>query len=158
MKKRNLLLLAGVAIAASSYCQENTVATGGEIHGAGGSASYSLGQVFYHTVNGDSVTAYQGVQQPYYISVISGLEEKSINLEMVAFPNPVNNVLNLSVSDYDGSELSYQLYSAQSKLIASESIDQSNTKVNMSGLAPGVYIISVVGEKKSVKTFRIIKK
>jgi gliding motility-associated-like protein len=62
MKKQllYLLLLAGF----TSQAQVATVSSGGEATGAGGSLSYSVGQVVYTTNSGSTFTSAQGVQQP----------------------------------------------------------------------------------------------
>ena len=62
MKKQllYLLLLAGF----TSQAQVATVSSGGEATGAGGSLSYSVGQVVYTTNSGSTFISAQGVQQP----------------------------------------------------------------------------------------------
>ena len=60
----------------------------------------------------------QGVQQPFEISVITGLEEaQGINLSVRAYPNPTTDYLTLSISEFDISNLLYQLYDMQGKLL-----------------------------------------
>ena len=157
MKKRNLFVLAMMVFGLSAYCQDNTVASGGHASGAAGNSNYTVGQAFVNYTDDGNYNVSEGVQQPYEISVLLGLEEKSISLNMVAFPNPVNSVLNLSMNEFKAEGMSYQLYSAQSKLIASERIVGINTEINMVDLAKGIYIVSIVGESKVVKTFKVIK-
>ena len=98
------LFVSGMAIKA-----QNTIpATGGNAIGAGGSVSYSVGQVFYTTNTGTTGSATQGVHQPYEISVITGLEEaKGIDLNCIAYPNPTSDFLILRINNYDGESLSY---------------------------------------------------
>jgi len=55
--------------------QESVTASGGNASGAGGTVSYSVGQVVYKTNTGSNGSEAQGVQQPYEISVIIGIEE-----------------------------------------------------------------------------------
>ncbi|RLD56213.1 MAG: T9SS C-terminal target domain-containing protein, partial [Bacteroidetes bacterium] len=87
MKIRNFMIVALLFLGLSNLqAQEVIPATGGEASGSGGSASYTVGQVVYTTntgTNGNSVS--QGVQQPYEISVVTGIAEaKDINLEVSA--------------------------------------------------------------------------
>ena len=67
--------------------QQAVVASGGTATGSG-TVSYSIGQVVY-TTNSNSGSVAQGVQQPYEISVLTGVKDaKDITLEFVVYPNP----------------------------------------------------------------------
>jgi hypothetical protein len=100
----------------------------------------------------------QGVQQPFEISVITGLEEtKGINLTVSAYPNPTTDNLTLSLTDIYASKLSYQLYDMQGKLLQSEKITGNQTSIIMSNLVPANYFVKVIQGNKEVKTFKIIK-
>jgi hypothetical protein len=41
------------------------------------------------------------VQQPYEISITTGVKETTINLEMNVYPNPTTNYLTLKVDDVE---------------------------------------------------------
>lgn len=139
--------------------QENLNATGGNASSSGGSASYSVGQVVYTTNSGTNGSVAQGVQQPYEISVVTGLEEaKGINLSVSAYPNPATDYLTLEVKDFELSNLSFQLHDMEGKLLQSEKIAGKQTSIVMSSLVPATYFVKVIQESKEVKTFKIIKK
>ena len=76
---KHRLLLFFLAVAISAYTQENTVSSGGESIGSGGSCSYSIGQVFYSVNTGNTGVTSQGVQQAYEIYPV-GISEMEINL------------------------------------------------------------------------------
>jgi len=138
--------------------QESVNATGGNASGSGGSASYSVGQVVYtsNTVTNGSVA--QGVQQPYEISVVTRIEEaKGINLSVSAYPNPTTDYLTLEVKDFELSNLHFQLYDMNGKLLQSEKIIGNQTSIVMSNLVPANYFVKVIQGNKEVKTFKIIK-
>ncbi len=80
------------------HTQESIPASGGDVSGSGGSASYSIGQVFYSTHTGADGSVSEGVQQPYEISVVTSVvEAEGIDLVVSAFPNPVTDHLILRV-------------------------------------------------------------
>ncbi len=143
--------------------QESINPTGGDASGSGGSASYSVGQVVYSTNAGTNGTVAQGVQQPYEISVVTGIEEsKGINLSVSAYPNPTTDYLTLTINDnvktrHALSLLSYQLYDMSGKLLQSEKITGNQTSIVMSNLVPATYFVKVIQSNKEVKTFKIIK-
>jgi len=139
--------------------QENINATGGNISGGGGSISYSVGQVSYQTHTGTNGSVIEGVQQPYEISMVAGIEEaKGINLSATAYPNPTTDYLTLSIDELTILNLSYQLYDMKGKLIQNGMITDHKTSIVMNNLMPATYFLKVIQENKEVKTFKIIKK
>jgi len=155
--KLSAVLLLGLGLT-GLQAQESVNATGGNASGSGGSASYSVGQVVYTTNTGTNGSVSQGVQQPYEISVVTGIEEaKGINLSVSAYPNPTTDYLTLSIGEFEISNLSYQLYDMNGKLLQSEKISGNQTSIVMSNLVPSSYFVKVIQGNKEVKTFKIIK-
>jgi len=139
--------------------QEAVTANGGEASGSGGSASYSVGQVAYATNSGTNGSVAHGVQQPFEISVVTGIEEtKSINLTVSAYPNPTTDYLALEVKDYELSTVHFQLYDMNGKLLQREKITSNQTSIVTSNLVPATYFVKVTEGNIEVKTFKIIKK
>jgi hypothetical protein len=144
--------------------QDATLTAGGRANGQGGSVSYSVGQVVYSTFSGSSGTLGQGVQQPYVISVVSGIDQaRGIHLKFLAYPNPVTDFLVLQVSDMSGArsfpfgELFYRLYDIGGRLLLVAGIDGSETQVEMGSFASGMYYLKVFNGPQQIKTFKIIK-
>ena len=138
--------------------QKSVNSTGGNASGSGGSASYSVGQAVYTSNTETGGTVAQGVQQPYEIWVETTIEEaKGINLLVTAYPNPTTDYLTLSIDDFEISNLSYQLYDMQGKLLRNEKITSNQTRIVMSNLAPATYSVKVVQGNKEIKTFKIVK-
>ena len=155
--KLSAVLLLGLGLT-GLQAQTSINATGGDASGSGGSASYSVGQVVYTTNTGTNGTVAQGVQQPYEISVVTGLEQaKGINLSVSAYPNPTTDYLTLSIGEFDISNLSYQLYDMNGKLLQNAKITGNQTSIVMSNLVPANYFVKVIQGNKKVKTFKIIK-
>ena len=155
--KLSALLFLGLGLT-GLQAQECVNATGGNASGSGGSASYSVGQVVYTTHTGTSGSVAEGVQQPYEISVVTAIEEaKGINLSVSAYPNPTTDYLTLEVKEFDLSNLSFQLYDMNGKLLLNEKITGNQTSIVMSNLVPATYFVKVIQGSKEVKTFKIIK-
>ncbi len=141
------------------HAQESFNATGNNISGTGGSTSYSVGQLVYTTNTATNGSVVQGVQQPYEISVVTGLEEaKGINLSISVYPNPTTYNLTLEVKSFELSNLKFQLYDIQGKLLQDEIITDNRTSIDMSNLVPATYFMKVIQSDQEVKTFKIIKK
>jgi hypothetical protein len=135
--------------------QQNSIPSGGEATGLGGTASYSVGQVVYTTNTGTNGSVAQGVQQPYEISTTAGINETTINLEMSVYPNPTTNYLTLKTED--NSNLSYQLYDLQGKVIENKKINANSTTIKMEALPNAVYLLKIKNNSQIVKSFKIIK-
>lgn len=154
------LLIASIfllGITSQTIAQENAMATSGNAVGTGGSASYSVGQVVYTTLTGSNGSVAQGVQQPYEISIITGVSEKTIQLEMSVYPNPTTDFLKLKVESEKFESLQYQLIGLQGKVIKNATITANNTTIKMEALPKAIYFLSVTNGSKTVKTFKIIK-
>ena len=158
MKKTKMLLLFLGIATTSLYAQEAVPATGGEASGTGGTVSYTVGQVLYNTNSGTSNSEAQGVQQPYEISIVVGIEaQQGISLLCQVYPNPSTNYLVLEVENYDLKDLHYQLLDVSGKLLKSKRIESTTSTISMKGYVPSVYLLQVVSESTIIQTFKIIK-
>lgn len=149
-----LMVFAGIPILA----QEAIPAAGGDVIGSGGSVSYSVGQVIYAIQKGINGFVVEGVQQPYEISVVVGIEPaRNINLICTVYPNPTTDFLTLEVDIADNENLFFQLYDMLGRLLVSKKLIDKRTTISMSNLAPATYFLKVIDNQKVVKTFKIIK-
>tara|TARA_B100000809_G_scaffold33013_1_gene28813 strand:- start:652 stop:1134 length:483 start_codon:yes stop_codon:yes gene_type:complete len=139
------------------HAQESVNGSGGEATGTGGTTSYSLGQVVYTTATGSNGSVAQGVQQPYEISIITGINATSINLEMNVFPNPTTNYITLKIENEEVESLTYQLIDLKGKLIEDKKIIEIQTSISMETLPKAIYFLKVEKNNKVVKTFKVIK-
>ena len=158
MKK--LLFLAAFTVSiVGLHAQESTSSSGGEASGDGGTVSYSVGQVVYSTHSGTTGSVSEGIQQPYEISVIIGLEETGINLNISAFPNPTTDYLILKIADdaHQESRFTITLYDLNGRVIEQQIVVSNETAIDMASLNAATYIIKVTSENEEVKTFKIIK-
>ena len=157
------LLLAGPALTCMQAQQihASVNASGGNATGSGGSVSYSVGQVFYTTASGTSASVSEGVQQPYEISVFTGLKDNTaIDLVYAVYPNPTSGKLTLKLdasSISDTKSMIYQLYDLNGKLIRSDQLKEKETNIEMSDLTTSSYYLRIIKSKKVIKTFKIIK-
>lgn len=137
--------------------QQNTVAMGGDASGAGGSASYSVGQIDYVDPVGAGGSISQGVQQPYQISV-TGINNTDTQISLTAFPNPVIGQLSLKIDEPNVSELSYRIYTAEGKLLIESQISSTEEYIDFQSYAYGTYFVKVIKDNtQEIKTFKIIK-
>ena len=155
MKKIIALIIFGCSII-SIQAQQTTVSAGGDASGIGGTFSYSIGQVVYTYNYGTDVIVAQGVQQPFEISIL-GLDNYHINLVMQTFPNPTKDYLVLNVHALDLSNMIFQLYDVNGRLIETRTMFSPIETICMMNLPSSVYVLKVINNNKEVKSFKIIK-
>lgn len=142
----------------SSAAQETTLTSGGNASGSGGSASYSIGQIFYTLNTGSGGSVAQGIQQPYEISVISSIANPDSNkLSLSVYPVPADNFVKLQVNDHETQNMNFHLVDLSGKVLINKKISTSVTKIPMNQLAKGIYFLRVSEGGINLKTFKIIK-
>jgi hypothetical protein len=152
--KKNLLMGCAILVSTYSISQENTVSTGGDGTGSGGTFSYSIGQIDYHNTSG-TLNISEGVQQPheYYSQV--GLTDLN-NVATSIYPNPASEEIIIELNSYQTS-LEYDLYDAKGKLVKRNSIMGLKTIVPIQELSSGTYILEISDGKQPTTTLKFIK-
>ena len=156
MKKTSLFSI--VALLASNafvFGQSNTVSSGGNASSSSGSVSYSIGQVVYTSAEGDNGSINQGVQQPYTVDVITGIEHPEIDLSV--FPNPTQGQITLNIALDRTESYSCSLFDATGRSVFTQDKLNPSTIISLDAFAVGTYTLSVSKEKEVVKSFRVVR-
>ena len=150
------LLIFTLLSSASLFGQQNTVASGGDASGSGGSVSYSIGQIDYITESGSGGSATQGVQQPYEIFV--GFDDLSIDLQANLFPNPAALSVKLQFgkwTDFDSPR--YEMTDDRGRVLLSSDIVSSETSISLADLPNAPYFVRLIANETLVKSFKLVK-
>lgn len=136
--------------------QSGIVTTGGNVSGASGSVSYSVGQVFYLTHESGAGTVHEGLQQAYEIFTVDipGIVNE---FDITLFPNPAQDHLVIRVADNEGKNLRYQIYSASGQMMVAKNLTGAETNIEVEFLPPSTYIIHILWDNETIKTFKLIK-
>ena len=174
-KKTLIALFVLVLVLTQIQAQVATTASGGNGTGSGGSVSYSVGQVVYTTATGGGgSSAIQGVQQPYVITVITGINDAgNITLDFVVYPNPVTDYLVLKITGDISGDVSgdmamnipgetrciASLHNINGNMLQNRKMETNETTFSMQSYPSGTYFVRVAVEKtqRVIKTFKIIK-
>lgn len=160
MKSHKLTLPLGLLILGITglHAQQASVSAGGSLSGTGGSASYSIGQVFYTVNTMSSGSLNQGVQHPYRISVVTGSGvAKDLDLTISAYPNPTADKITLQTGNFELPGLSSLLYDIHGRIIEEKRLSEDVSEISLDHLNPSTYFLKVIYQGKEVKTFRIVK-
>ena len=156
MKKTSLFsIVTLIASNAFVFGQSNTVSTGGNASSSSGSVSYSIGQVVYTSAEGDNGSINQGVQQPYSVDVITGIEHPEIDLSV--FPNPTQGQITLNIELDRTESYSCSLFDATGRLVFAQDKLNPATIISLDAFAVGTYTLSVSKKKEVVKSFRVVR-
>ncbi len=153
MIKISLSLIFG-CLSLLGLSQQNTISTGGNASGAGGSASYSVGQIDYTNQQSTTGSSNQGVQQPYEFYLVEIDETHSVGLSI--YPNPTTDFLILEL-DQLASDLDYVLTDMNGKIIRNQPIESTKTAIDMRAYAKGAYHLTLKNTTTSLQTINIIK-
>ena len=144
MKIKKLLIAALLLGAFQAQAQEAVATSGGNPSGINGNVSYTIGQVVYTTNTGTTGSIAQGVQQPFEIQIVLGIENFNINLQMAVFPNPTTNWLQLDIKNYGFEKLNYQIFDINGKLILQSIFSAETTTISMENLSTNIYLLKVL--------------
>lgn len=158
MKFKNYIFFAFFLSLLQLHAQQSINSSGGNVTGIGGTVNYSIGQVVYTTNKGTSGYVAQGVQNAYVITVLKTVAEvNDIMLSIFVYPNPSSEYILLDILDFEISNLSYQLYDLNGKLLKVEKITESKTNIIINHLIPAIYFLKVFKDNNEIKIFKIIK-
>lgn len=151
---RSLIALFLLAACGHLHAQRAVVPAGGEATGAGGSLSWTLGQVDALSITSTGGSVQQGVQQPYeWLSV--DVPENEAALGVSAMPNPANDGITIQLAGRDGIT-AYRLLDTDGRLISSGSFSGDRTFIPLSGRPTGTYLIHLQRSGEQA-TLRVIK-
>ena len=137
--------------------QTAVASAGGNATGSTGNISFSVGQIVYTTNSGSAGTVAQGVQQPFEIQTVLGVNNFNINLQMMVYPNPATNALSLQIKDYNLNEMKYELIDLNGRLIANSKIVTETTILQLDAYPAAIYLLNIMQNNQLIKTFKIIK-
>ncbi len=137
-----------------SFSQQNTVSTGGEASGSGGTVSYSVGQIDYTNSLGSNGSVNQGVQQPYEFYELGIKEAYFVNVSL--FPNPSNEYIILQFENLTN-DLSYALYDLNGKIVVEGIVEAIETQIDMRTFATGQYNLAIKNATNNIQSIKIIK-
>ena len=138
---------------------DTIIASGNDATGSSGSVTYSIGQIFYTSIEESEYNVVQGIQHQETYNSLDTQDVIEPKTEISIYPNPTTDFVNINMEGYEleNGLRSYQLYDFQGRLLKENTIDQNETQVNLSDLSSSIYLLQVYVDNKALKTFKIIK-
>ena len=93
----------------------------------------------------------------YTIEATKG--ESLLNISLLSlYPNPVKDILILTIKETSIVNMEYKLYNYNGMIIISDHIKSEQTNIDLSGLPSGVYNICICDNGHIIKSYKIVKK
>ena len=157
MLKKTLTIIL-VFICNYGFAQQSVVSSGSSIASNQGSFSFSIGQILTSqnlsssvSVFGESIVLSHGVQQVFLQPC--GENEK---VEILATPNPSDGQFTINLINWDEKKINLNIYDALGKIVFAGNIQNDQTKLNLSYLSSGVYIMSLGYHCGTLSTFKLL--
>ena len=117
----------------------------------------TIGQHSIVSYTTDNLTVQQGYQQSFWSSLINTNEEFSLDINF--YPNPTIDIVNFNFSNLESSELNVLVFDYAGRVLITTkiNIEDYKTKLDLSGLPSGSYLIYLNTNKFNYHT-KIIKK
>lgn len=147
-----LALLAG-----ASFAQSATVAAGGMATGAGGTASYSIGQVADGAPYSGTGTASQGVQQPVDDVSTTVADPVTDASGIAVYPTITADMIEVNTSGSFAAPLRVEVSDAQGRILLQRLLPATRTELSLATLAAGSYHLVVIAGAERLRTFTIVR-
>jgi hypothetical protein len=148
-----------MVLAAHGMSQESVLTTSSNATGSEGSVSYSVGQVAFRTNGSTDGTLTEGVQQPYEILFLTGIQDDpTVSLKVKVFPNPAESEVKLKVDRLEYKGLKYRLINEGGTLLMENEIVSGETVIPVVNLQSGIYFVALIELQHIISTWKIIKK
>ena len=156
LKKTISILL--IFISHYGFAQQSVVSSGSSVVSNQGSFSFSIGQILTSqnlsssaSMFGESIVLSHGVQQVF-------LQRCSENekVEILATPNPSDGKFTINLINWDEKKINLNIYDALGKNVFAGNIQNDQTKLNLSNLSSGVYIMSLGYHCGTLSTFKLL--
>ena len=161
MKKIYTLLLFSL-LGFFAMGQSAIVPLGGDAQGSTGSVSYTVGQVVTQTAanSNGSISVAEGVQQPYEIQTVGVNDYPMITLNAKVYPNPTENMAQLELNGFElpADGLQANLFDSKGKLLQRIPVTSDVTEFHIGQYATGTYYLEVKEGKRTLKTFKVVRK
>jgi len=109
--------------------------------------------VNYYYTNANNCSSF--ASRSVVVSLCTGITELDHSFTSV-YPNPVKDVINVSIESSLVNQATIEIYDAIGKMIIKEKVSGSLTAINVESLAKGIYVLRIVSGANQV-TKRIVK-
>lgn len=132
----------------SQSAKSEVISSGGEFYeNSNNSLSWTIGEVVVETTKSANNILTQGFQQPSY-SLSTIKENINSEFEILAYPNPTSDFLNLEIkTDNKSYDIELEIIDISGKVVLNQKIKESISKINLSNFSKGTYLLKVFSKE-----------
>jgi hypothetical protein len=140
--------------------QESCTAASGEEQHPTGSITWTVGQMAYLESRGINGSQIQGVQQPYELQFLPGIDDPygSSPPLFILYPNPVSDECWLKITAQEPAGHHMEVHDLQGNRIRQVDIHRDETRISLGTLASGTYIVSIWKSSACLQKSKLIKR
>lgn len=153
-----MLLLGAVNLSHAQSLEREVIGSAGISTSASGiELDYNVGETVT-LKGGTSNQVTQGFVQPTMRSNVSVLELNKASFSILAYPNPVNDLLNIIIESAQSEPYIYSVYDLSGRIVSKGNLDGLRGTVNTSALSNGTYVLKLQkADLSSTQSIRFIK-
>ena len=155
IKKSIIPLVLLMSFGFSSFGQNAVASAGGQVKSTEGSTSFTVGQVAYVLKKGTGSYLNEGVHQ-VYTKKTTPVEELVYLKEVQLYPNPSEEILNITLPNFDGSTTSFIIMDNMGKEVRNGMIISNTAEISLRDLPSGSYFLYLKAKKEN-RIFKIVK-
>ena len=111
----------------------------------------------YYVINNANSNILDSVDLNVTYSTASGINITEA-ADIVEYPNPVNNIFNVDISDNSSNEINFSLYRITGEKVFENQLFQGNNRISLDRLSSGMYFYSISSSEEIIKTKKLIVK
>jgi hypothetical protein len=150
MKQKTLIISLISFMSLAGMSQEVVTSSGGFYEATDAQLSWTFGELMTETYETATVHLTQGEQQTRM--QVASIADNELS-EVTIYPNPF---IDFFMINSDGIPYNYVIHSTTGQEIQIGKIAASETKIDLSAIATGIYYIRIYSDSKE-KTFKLIK-
>jgi hypothetical protein len=165
--KRLTILMFIIALSSGLFAQSAeryviSTCGGSYFDGINTAIDYTTGELMITTLSNGSNILTQGFQQPFFNKFVSVPEVPDNNLQVILFPNPATDHLNITISHASDQHCRVCIYDMLGQLLKDEYSEAGsggniNMNIDLQSLATGDYFVRIMQNSKIITTQKIIK-
>ncbi len=140
-----------------AVAQEVVSSAGTTQQAAGYEISWTLGEAVIETFTSGSDILTQGFHQTKL--VVTAIDKPGLLIsELKVYPNPTSDFVMIHFNS-ELPDKQYSLFDMTGKMLEFNSIPETDTKIDVSSLASGTYLLHIIANKTNhIQSFKIVKK
>lgn len=118
--------------------------------------TWTVGETFIGELYNNPVLMPQGFHQGA-IQIASGVKEIPSDIKIIAYPNPVFNILHILYDSDTQEHLIIHVMDISGKVLLSTASDNRITEIDLSNYPSGSYLLQITNSSEQQKIFNVIK-